>query len=273
MPQEFTPARIPLSIDGTALEISAIHRGGVREPIVFLHGFGSTKEDYADVVRQPEFAGHPFVAFDAPGCGDTWCADLSKVCIDFQVKAALAVVDKLGFERFHLVGHSMGALASLMLAHAHPARVLSFVNIKGNLAPEDCFLSRQIFDYPQDDIERFFDEFVERARLAPNYSSALYAASLRHKVQVGAVSGIFRSMVDLSDNGDLIDKFLGLPCPKMFMYGEQYASLSYLPHIQAHGVTLAEIPHCGHFPMYSNPLQMWKHIARLQRQAWAGADQ
>lgn len=266
MSQEFTAVRIPLTIDGTALDIAAIHRGGDGAPILFLHGFGSTKEDYADIVFQPEFEGHPFVAFDAPGCGETRCADLSKVSIAFQVKAALAMADHLGFERFHLVGHSMGGLGALMLAHAHPDRVLSFVNIKGNLAPEDCFLSRQIFDYPQDDIERFFDEFIERTRTASTYSSALYAASLRHKVQVGAVGGIFRSMVDLSDNADLLNKFLGLPFPKMFMFGEQYASLSYLPQLRQCGVALAEVLYCGHFPMYANPRQMWEYIAALHRQ-------
>ena len=261
MPQEFALTRVAIAVDGTALDVSAMHRGGDKAPILFLHGFGSTKEDYADIVRQPEFAGHPFLAFDAPGCGETRCADLSRVGIAFQVRAALAVADWIGFDRFHLVGHSMGALAALMLAHAHPGRVLSFVNIKGNLAPEDCFLSRQLFDYPQDDVARFFDEFIERTRLAPQYASALYAASLRHKVQVGAIGGIFRSMVDLSDNGALIDKFLGLPCPRMFMFGEQYANLSYLPYLQAHGVRLSEIAHCGHFPMYSNPSAMWREIA------------
>lgn len=264
MSSEFAHARFPLSIDGVALDVAAIHRGGEKAPIVFLHGFGSTKEDYADIGRQPEFAGHPFLAFDAPGCGETHCADVSKVNIAFQVKAALAMVDHMGFRRFHLVGHSMGALASLMLAHAHPARVLSFINIKGNLAPEDCFLSRQILEHPQEDIERFFDDFIERTRQAPFYSSALYAASLRHKVQVGAIHGIFRSMVALSDSGDLINKFLGLPLPKLFMYGAQYASLSYLPHLQANGVRLSEIPDCGHFPMYSNPARMWREMAKFQ---------
>lgn len=266
MPPEFTHSRFALSVGGTALDVASLHRGGDKAPIVFLHGFGSTKEDYADIVRQPEFAGHPFLAFDAPGCGETCCADLSQVSIAFQVKLALAMVERMGFERFHLIGHSMGALGALMLAHAHPERILSFVNIKGNLAPEDCFLSRQILDYPQDDIERFFDDFIERTRLSPTYSSALYAASLRHKVQVGAINGIFRSMVELSDHGGLLDKFLGLPFPRMFMYGEQYASLSYLPQLQAQGVALAQIAHCGHFPMYSNPQQMWQHIAWLHRQ-------
>ena len=75
---------------------------------------------------------------------------------------------------------------------------------------------------------------------------------------------IFQSMVELSDNDDLMSKFLNLPCPRMFMYGEQNASLSYLSHIQAKGVRLAQIPDCGHFPMYSNPVLTWEKIAEFQ---------
>ena len=267
MSQEFNNSQFSFNVDGTAVDVSAIHRDGDNAPIVFLHGFGSTKEDYADIVRYAEFAGHPFVAYDAPGCGETHCADLSKICIPFLVETALAVLERVGFERFHLVGHSMGGLTALMLAHLHPERVLSFTDIEGNIAPEDCFLSRQIVDYPREDAERFFDDFIERTRHAPAYASALYAASLRHKVRAGAVGGIFRSMVNLSDNGDLTCKFLSLPFPRMFMYGEQNASLSYLSHIREQGVVLAEIPECGHFPMYSNPVLMWKAIAEFQARA------
>lgn len=72
---------------------------------------------------------------------------------------------------------------------------------------------------------------------------------------------IFTSMVDLSDNGGLMQKFLGLPCPGMFMYGVENAHLSYLAHFAANGVTLADIPDCGHWPMYSNPPEMWRRIA------------
>jgi hypothetical protein len=70
------------------------------------------------------------------------------------------------------------------------------VDIEGNLAREDCFLSRQVITSAADDTETFFDAFIERTRHAPFASSALYAASLRHKVRPGAVPGIFESMVD-----------------------------------------------------------------------------
>lgn len=261
----FTHTRLPLTVEGVALNIAAIHRDGARAPIVFLHGFGSTKEDYADIVLQQAFDGHPFVAFDAPGCGESHCADLSAINIPFLLETALQVLAHLQVERFHLVGHSMGGLTALMLAHHCPERLLSFTDIEGNIAPEDCFLSRQIVDYPADDPEAFFTAFIERTRQAPAYASALYAASLRHKVRAGAVRGIFESMVQLSDNADLMGKFLGLPCPKLFMYGEQNATLSYLPHIQASGVRLAPIAQSGHFPMYSNPVAMWQQIATVLR--------
>lgn len=261
MPAEFDASLHAFDIHGVAVEISAIGRGGPRPPIVFLHGFGSTKEDYADIVRHPEFDGRGFMAYDAPGCGESRCADLEKIDIAFLVETARAMLDRRGIERFHLVGHSMGGLTALMLADAEPERVLSFSNIEGNIAPEDCFLSRQIVDYADPDPDQFLEAFIERTRLTPAFSSALYAAGLRRKVRAGAVRGIFTSMVTLSDQPDLMDRFLRLPCPKMFMYGAQNAGLSYLEHIEGNGVRRAEIPLCGHFPMYSNPPAMWRAIA------------
>ncbi|MFF4352945.1 alpha/beta fold hydrolase [Streptomyces sp. NPDC001530] len=193
---------------------------------------------YVDFAHQRAFTGRPFLAHDAPGCGETFCEDVSTISIPFLVETAQAVLDHAGIRRFHLIGHSMGGLTGLLLAHQEPDRVLSFVDIEGNVAPEDCFLSRQILTHPSDDDAGFFDDFVERARRSSTTSSALYAASLRHKVRPGAVRGIFESMVDLSDHGDLMPK-------------------------------LAEIPRSGHWPMYANPVAMWERIAGFVRRSEA----
>ena len=157
----------------------------------------------------------------------------------------------------------MGGLTALLLAHQDPGRLLSFVDIEGNIAPEDCFLSRQVLTHPSGDAESFFDGLIERTRRSPFHASALFATSLRHNVRPGAVRGIFESMVDLSDHGDLMAKLLSLPCPAMFMYGDQNSSLSYLTKLSANGVELAEIPHSAHWPMYSNPVAMGERIAEF----------
>jgi pimeloyl-ACP methyl ester carboxylesterase len=110
---EFEKSNISLQINGVELNISTISRDGKLDPIVFLHGFGSTKEDYADIIRQASLSDYPFLAYDAPGCGETYCSELEKVSIPFLLKTALAVLDYVNIKNFHLVGHSMGGLTAL----------------------------------------------------------------------------------------------------------------------------------------------------------------
>jgi pimeloyl-ACP methyl ester carboxylesterase len=251
--------QLRLRVQGINLDVAAIRRGGDDEPIVFLHGFGTSKEDYTDITQRHEFSGRSFLAYDAPGCGATECADLGAIDVPFLVDTARAVLDRAGIGRYHLVGHSLGGLTALLLAHREPGRVLSFVNIKGTLAPEDCAPTKQVLS--RQEPGDVFDRFVGSLRQAQGYSSGLYTANLPHKVRRGAVHGIFRSVVELADHGNLLQKFLALPFPKMYLYGEECASLSYLPSLDANGVELAEIPHSGHLPLYSNPVATWKRIA------------
>jgi pimeloyl-ACP methyl ester carboxylesterase len=253
--------QIEICVTGISNKVSMAYRSGHLDPVLFLHGFGGSKEDYVDFTFQKAFQGRPLIAYDAPGCGKTICSDYTKISIPFLVDLAEGVLDQLGVQQFHLVGHSMGGLTALLLAQKCPNRVLSFINMKGNLGPEDCFLSRQILNYSNDDPDKFLDQFIERARISPYYSSSLFAAGVRGKVHANAVQGIFESMVRLSDHTDLLGTFLTLPMPKMFMFGNQYSCLSYLPILREHGVEIGEIPECGHFPMYSNPIEMWKRIA------------
>ncbi|SOD91441.1 alpha/beta fold hydrolase [Streptomyces sp. Ag109_G2-15] len=192
---------LPLTVSGTRVEVSGLHRGGTGTPLVFLHGFGSTKEDYADVVQQERLADRPVLAYDAPGCGASTCADLGAVSIPFLVSVAEQVLRAREIDRFHVVGHSMGGLTALLLSDGAPGKVASFTDIEGNVALEDCLLSRQIVTHTHDDPEEFLARFAERVGGSRFYGGALYASSLPHKVQAGAVRAIFESVVDLSDQG------------------------------------------------------------------------
>jgi pimeloyl-ACP methyl ester carboxylesterase len=252
---------ISLQVHGVNLNLSTIHKFNARPPILFLHGFGSCKEDLADVAINPSLQHYGFLAYDAPGCGHSHSDDLSATDIPFLVATAEAVLLHFKIAQFHLMGHSMGGLTALLLAHHHPSRVLSFVNIKGNLAPEDCFLSRQIFLFPSDEPLAFLDAFISRTRSIKSYANSLYASTLPTRVRAEAVRPIFESMVKLSDEEDLLGWFLGLPCPRLFMFGEENRGLSYLEQLQKGGANLAQIPESGHFPMYSNPVEMYRQIA------------
>ncbi len=264
---QLTRDYITIEVDGVALRVASMHRQGQRMPVVFLHGFGSTKEDYADVASYRQFDDRCIIAFDAPGCGETECADLSLASIPFLQQTAERVLEHYGVKRFHLAGHSMGGLTALLLADEGDNSILSLTNIEGNVAPEDCFLSRQALEYPSDDPHEFMRLFVERARQANTYSHPLFASALPHKIRSEAVAPIFRSMVDLSDNGMLLEKFTGLSCRKMFVYGERNRSLSYLGTLMKRGVQLAEIEHSGHWPMYANPPALWARLGQFIEQS------
>jgi pimeloyl-ACP methyl ester carboxylesterase len=218
-------------------------------------------------VQHDDLADRPVLAYDAPGCGATASADLTVLSIPFLVSVAEQVLHEKRIARFHVIGHSMGGLTALMLAAGNPAAVAGFVNIEGNLAPEDCFLSRQIVSHAHHDPREFLARFADRVGSSRYYASSLFATGAPFKVRAEAVKPIFESMVDLSDNDALLDRFLALPAPRMFMYGEQNGSLSYLPTLAAEGVELAEIAHCAHFPMYSNPPAMWSEIIDFVRRA------
>jgi pimeloyl-ACP methyl ester carboxylesterase len=77
-------------------------------------------------------------------------------------------------------------------------------------------------------------------------------------------------MIDLSDKGALMAKFTGLGCPKMFVYGDQNRSLSYLGTLLQQGVQLAEIEHSGHWPMYANPPALWALLGQFIDQSEMG---
>ncbi len=251
---------INVTIEDVSLRLSVLRREGSKPPVIFLHGFGASKEDYADFAVFPRFSDRAFLAYDAPGFGQTECPALDELSIPFLSRTAAAVVDHYEIASFHLVGHSMGGLTALVFSQSNPGRVLSFTNIEGNLGPEDCFLSRQIIEFPGKNDEAFLENLADNLRGSAKPSNALYASNLRGKTRPEAVAPIFRSMVALSDEAPLMDYFLGLPMPKMFIFGQENRSFSYLDQLRQADVRLAEIPQSGHFPMYSNPPAMWQAI-------------
>ena len=157
----------------------------------------------------------------------------------------------------------MGGLTALMLADAEPDRLLSFIDIEGNVAPEDCFLSRQLVEFPAESTEHFSRTSSKERGMRLTTPPHFMRRASGTKYGLGAVRGIFTSMVELSDHGDLMRRFLSLRCPRMFMYGEQNEALSYLPKLREHGVSAARVGSCGHFPMYSNPVEMWRLISEF----------
>ena len=110
-------------------------------PVVLLHGFASSTWSWRnvlpDLTRQREAVALDFWGFglsDRPRRSEFYLRS-------GQVDLVLAVMDQLGFERAHLVGHSYGGAIAMTLAHSHADRVASLTLI--NSAPPEYPIRRR----------------------------------------------------------------------------------------------------------------------------------
>ncbi|ADU51732.1 2-succinyl-6-hydroxy-2,4-cyclohexadiene-1- carboxylic acid synthase/2-oxoglutarate decarboxylase [Thermaerobacter marianensis DSM 12885] len=98
-----------------------------REPALLLHGFTGSAATWAGVWDELAAEG-PLVAVDLLGHGRTAApAHPARYRMEEQVADLLALLDRLGCRRIHLVGYSMGGRVALSLAAAAPERVASLV--------------------------------------------------------------------------------------------------------------------------------------------------
>ncbi len=101
-------------------------------PIVLVHGAGHGAWCWE---RMLPFVTRPVLAVDLPGRGST-PGDLATLTVDQCAVSVLADVERAGFDRFVLVGHSLGGLTIAAVAAKAPSRVAQLVWVSGTVPPE-----------------------------------------------------------------------------------------------------------------------------------------
>jgi pimeloyl-ACP methyl ester carboxylesterase len=108
---------------------------GDGSPLVLLHG-GMMTIDLNFATLIPTLAGrHQVIAVEAQGHGRT--ADTGRPITPANLASdVVGLLDHLGIDRAHVLGHSQGAAVVLELAVSHPERVRSIVPISASVRPE-----------------------------------------------------------------------------------------------------------------------------------------
>ena len=124
------PAADLLDVDGQAVHVE---QSGAGEPLVLLHGFGESTYSWRLVA--PELATrYRVIAIDLNGFGYTERRrDPADYTIDGQMRLVLGVLDRLGIESAHFLGHSYGGGLTLWIAAHHPERLRSMVLLDSTL--------------------------------------------------------------------------------------------------------------------------------------------
>ena len=108
---------------------------GEGSPLVLLHGGMMTIElDFAALL--PALVGrHTVIAVEMQGHGRT--ADTDRAITPAALASdVVGVLDHLGIDRAHVLGHSLGGAVALELAVSHPDRVRSVVPISISVRPD-----------------------------------------------------------------------------------------------------------------------------------------
>lgn len=97
------------------------------EPLLLIYGNADTVYTWHRNFRPLAEAGFRVIAYDYPGCGESALLDGSRFGVDDLAALTLELLDTLGIERAHLIGHSMGGGVGLYLAVHHADRLRRLV--------------------------------------------------------------------------------------------------------------------------------------------------
>jgi pimeloyl-ACP methyl ester carboxylesterase len=111
-----------------------VHAGrvGGAPATILLHGAAGSWSTWTPLLEASDASGDPLtdvIALDLPGWGGTALPDGVDVA---RMSAVVAEVARsLGYERWHVIGHSLGGFVALELAATHPAATLSVGLVSG----------------------------------------------------------------------------------------------------------------------------------------------
>jgi pimeloyl-ACP methyl ester carboxylesterase len=139
-----------VSVDGGELEYEV---QGTGEPVLLIHG-AILADAFTPLLTQPALADdYQLIAYHRRGFAGS-CRHTGPCTIAHQTADARAVLDHLGVERAHVVGHSYGGMIALQLALDAPERVatLALLEPAGIAAPSGERFGAEVM---QPSMERF----------------------------------------------------------------------------------------------------------------------
>ena len=125
-----------ISLHGRDLAVSEYPGTGV--PLLLVHGLGSSTQTWLDVPQRLAATGAHVIAVDLPGHGES-----SKLPGDYSLGAMANslrdLLDHLGIDRAHFVGHSLGGGVTMQFQYQFPERIASIALVSSGGLGEEIF--------------------------------------------------------------------------------------------------------------------------------------
>jgi pimeloyl-ACP methyl ester carboxylesterase len=243
-------------------------------PLIMLHGYTSSHHVWRTTI--PALESHFYcVALDLLGHGESDIPPHGDYSIIAQGKRVLALADKLGFERFSLMGHSMGGQISLCIAALlAPERIENVIDVSGVVAAKlTPFVETTVFKplkllygtpmgYLMESYTRIFGsrfKFAARNQFASwwyDFDSRDFDWWLidRELANRRGIRHVWYHGMNAIEGMDLTPHLSNIKARTLVIFGDKdnvvpvsdgYLAEKFVPNSQ-----LKIITNCGHFPMY-----------------------
>jgi haloacetate dehalogenase len=289
-----------LRVDVGGVTLSA-HAGGEGAPLILLHGYPQTHMCWAGIA--PEFARHfRVIVPDLRGYGESDAPkdDPGHTVYSKRRMASdiVALADRLGLDRVHVLGHDRGARVAYRLALDHPERIarLGIIEVVPTAdfwrawtaeiaykAYHWTFLAQPaplpetlISADPVGYIEHTLRSWTMAGTLAPFAPDALetYRTQARDPIRIAAMCADYRAGATTDRALDEADRAAGrkIAAPLMFLCGRhgfpaQTGDPGALWSAWAGDVRTATCE-CGHFAMEENPQAVLKTFLPFFRESF-----
>jgi pimeloyl-ACP methyl ester carboxylesterase len=257
--------RLVVEWRGRHFSLPYLYREGTGGPaILFVHGLGGAKENFYAAFQSPALADCTLATFDEPGTGLAAFDPDAGLDVSALADMAQGVADQLLPGPYFLAGASMGGLITLLQLRRHGiGRIKGYINIEGNLSPEDCMFSRRVVSHDLDSFEPEFRRMMGDLRASRYAGDQIIAHNMALNVDIRGYHAYSFETVTESDSGRLLGEFIGLPIPRLFLYGDANQGLSYLPRLRASEAQVREIASSAHFLFYDNPVETFRAVGEF----------
>jgi len=267
------------------LELEVIEAGAAVRRLLVLHGFCGAKESFAEIMGPLAARGWHVVVPDQRGHGES-SHPAGAAAYDFDSFAgdAVGLADSLGWDRFVLLGHSMGGMTAQYVALSHSERLAGLVLMDTShgpleIDPEMAAAGRKIVS------SGGMQGLVEAMRgldgpLVTDAHRRLLAD--RHGYQdqldaqdLAASPDMWLAMSEAMFGArDRLEQLAGLRLPTLVVVGEQdqpflapsLRMAERMPH-----AALAVIPDAGHSPQLESPRAWLEAVGGFLDSVVAGA--
>lgn len=113
--------------------------------LLFIHGLGESGLCFKEAFESGAMRERSMVVPDLMGYGRSSMAAGGDYGMASQIRRLWRLVDSIGIDSFHLVGHSLGGdIGTFMASSDAGKRIKGIVNIEGDLTPHDIFFSNKV---------------------------------------------------------------------------------------------------------------------------------